>query len=213
MDGGSSINIMYYDTFRRLGLPDPRLEHISVTFHDIVPGRKAFPIGKITLPVTFGMLSNYRTERISFEVVNFRSPYHCILGRHTFAKFMTMPHYAYNMMKMPGPRGVITVHGDPNLALGCEDNGTKLAEAVIAAERDNIAELAKYPVDRNDPVIHEKPTKLDSSAATFKPKTDTHQVDLVETTRVGRLPLGWACVPREFAEHKLHVDPTARLVR
>ncbi|KAK1694635.1 hypothetical protein QYE76_011332 [Lolium multiflorum] len=103
MDGGSSINIMYYETFQRLGLQDSRLEDTKVTFHGIVPGRKAFPIGKVTLPVTFGTPVNYRTERITFEVVNFRSPYHCVLGRQAFARFMAAPHYAYNMMKMPGP--------------------------------------------------------------------------------------------------------------
>nr|XP_051222157.1 uncharacterized protein LOC127340450 [Lolium perenne] len=84
------------------------------------------------------------------------------------------------MMKMPGPLGVITVHGDPDLAVECEDNGTKLADTVITEERDNTVELAKYPVDRNDPSILEKPTELDSSAATFKPTTNTRQVDLVE---------------------------------
>jgi hypothetical protein len=42
MDGGSSINILYYETFRRLGLPDSRLENTKVTFHSIVSGRKAF---------------------------------------------------------------------------------------------------------------------------------------------------------------------------
>ncbi|XP_071681565.1 uncharacterized protein [Lolium perenne] len=180
MDGGSSINIMYYDTFRRLGLPDSRLENTSVTFHGIVPGRKAFPIGEVTLLVTFGTPVNYRTERITFEVVNFRSLYHCVLGRQMFARFMATPHYAYNMMKMPGPRGVITIHGDPKMAVECEDGGAKLADAVIAEERDNTVELAKYPIDRNDPAILEKPTELDSPAATFKPTTDTRQVDLVE---------------------------------
>jgi hypothetical protein len=65
---------MYYDTFQRLQLPDSRLEATSVTFYSIVPGRKAFPTSKVTLPVTFGTPTNYRTEWISFEVVNFRSP-------------------------------------------------------------------------------------------------------------------------------------------
>ncbi|XP_071680158.1 uncharacterized protein [Lolium perenne] len=190
MDGGSSINIMYYDTFRRLGLPDSCLEHTSVTFHGIVPGRKAFPIGKVTLLVTFGTPANYRTERISFEVLNFRSPYHCVLGRKAFTKFMATSHYAYNMMKMSGPRGVITVHGDPDMALECKDNGAKLAGAVIAAERDNAAELAKYPVDHNDPTILEKPTELDSSEATFKPTTDTRQVDLVENYSSRQVTIG-----------------------
>ncbi|KAK1697063.1 hypothetical protein QYE76_013760 [Lolium multiflorum] len=190
MDGGSSINIMYYETFQRLGLPDSRLENTKVTFHGIVPGRKAFPIGKVTLPVTFGTPVNYRTERITFEVVNFRSSYHCVLGRQAFARFMATPHYAYNMMKMPGPRGVITVHGDPEMALECEDVSAKLADAVIADEQDNSAELAKYPVDRNDPAILEKPTELDSSAATFKPATGTRQVDLVENDPSRQVTIG-----------------------
>ncbi|KAK1693323.1 hypothetical protein QYE76_010020 [Lolium multiflorum] len=188
MDGGSSINIMYYETFQRLGLPDSRLEDTKVTFHGIIPGRKAFPIGKVTLPVTFGTHVNYRTERITFEVVNFRSPYHCVLGRQAFARFMAAPHYAYNMMKMPGPRGIITVHGDP--AMECEDDSAKLADAVIAEELDNNADLAKYPVDSNDPAILEKPTELDSPAATFKPTTDTRQVDLVENDSSRQVTIG-----------------------
>nr|XP_051215918.1 uncharacterized protein LOC127333572 [Lolium perenne] len=142
MDGGSSINILYYETFQRLGLPDSRLENTKVTFHGIVPGHKAFPIGKVTLPVTFGTPVNYHTERITFEVVNFRSSYHYVLGRQAFARFMAAPHYAYNMMKIPGPRGIITVHGDPEMALECKDSSAKLADAVIADEHDNTAEHA-----------------------------------------------------------------------
>ena len=152
--------------------------------------RKAFPIGKVMLPVTFGTPVNYRTERITFEVVNFRSPYHCVLGRQAFARFMAVPHYAYNMMKMPGPRGVITVHGDPEMVLECEHSSAKLADPVIAEEHDNNAELAKYPVDRNDLTILEKPTELDSSAATFKPTTDTRQVDLVENDSSRQVTIG-----------------------
>ena len=102
MDGGSSINIMYFDTFRRLKLLESMIEQTTCTFHGIVPGRKAFPIGKVTLPVTFDTLANYRTERITFELVNFRSPYHCVLGRQAFAKFMAASHYAYNMLKIQG---------------------------------------------------------------------------------------------------------------
>ena len=81
MDGGSTINILYYDTFRRLGLPQLAVEASSCTFHGIVPGRKAYSLGKVALPVTFGMPANFRTEKIVFELVNFRSPYHCVLGR------------------------------------------------------------------------------------------------------------------------------------
>ena len=63
LDGGSSINILYLDTFRRLRLPQSMIETTHTTFHGIVPGRKAYPIGKVTLPVTFGTPTNFRTER------------------------------------------------------------------------------------------------------------------------------------------------------
>src|SRR3954466_7497938 len=142
MDGGSSINIMYLDTFRRLRLLQSMVETTYTTFHGIVPGRKAYPIGKVTLPVTFGTPANFRTERIVFELMPFDNPYHCVLGRQAFAKFMAAPHYAYNTMKLPGPRGVITIHGDPDMAAKCEAKGVELVGAVIAAEANHADELA-----------------------------------------------------------------------
>jgi hypothetical protein len=38
------------------------------------------------------MKDNYRTEYIKFEVADFDSSYHAILGRPALAKFMVMPH-------------------------------------------------------------------------------------------------------------------------
>src|SRR3954463_6076316 len=109
MDGGSSINILYLDTFRRLRLWQSMIDTTYTTFHDIVPGRKAYPIGKVTLPVTFGTPANFHTERIVFEMVPFNSTYQCVLGHQAFTKFMAVPHYAYNAMKLSGPCGIITV--------------------------------------------------------------------------------------------------------
>ena len=41
MDGGSSINILYYDTFRRMGLTDKNLKPSNTIFHGVVPGKSA----------------------------------------------------------------------------------------------------------------------------------------------------------------------------
>jgi hypothetical protein len=82
MDGGSTINILYFDTFRRLKLKDSMVEHSNCMFHGIVLGRKAYSMGKVTLLVTFGTPANYRTEKILFELVNFLSPHY--KGRHFF---------------------------------------------------------------------------------------------------------------------------------
>jgi hypothetical protein len=60
-------------------------------FYGIVPGNAATPLGSVVLPVTFGMKDNYHTEFIKFEVADFDSSYHAILGRPALAKFMVVP--------------------------------------------------------------------------------------------------------------------------
>ena len=181
MDGGSSINILYLDTFRRLRLPQSMVETTHTMFHGIVPHRKAYPIGKVTLPVTFGTPANFRTERIVFELVPFDSPYHCVLGRQAFAKFMAAPHYAYNAMKLPGPCGVITINGDPDMAAECEAKGAELADAVIAAEANHADELAKYAsgVNNDDPTILKKPNSEGANTSAFEATMHTRTVELV----------------------------------
>src|SRR3954467_2363134 len=81
MDGGSSINILYYDTFRRMGLTDKDLRPSNTVFHGIVPGKSAYPVGKIALEVVFGDDHDSRSETITFEVVKIQSPYHALFGR------------------------------------------------------------------------------------------------------------------------------------
>ena len=56
MDGGSSINILYYNTFKRMQLQDRQLIPTETVFHGIVPGKSAKPIGKIYLEVAFGTM-------------------------------------------------------------------------------------------------------------------------------------------------------------
>jgi hypothetical protein len=73
----------------------------------------------VVLPVTFGMRDNYRTEFIKFEVGNFESSYHVILGRPALAKFMVVPHYVYLLLKMPGRSGVLTLRGDLKKSYDC----------------------------------------------------------------------------------------------
>ena len=91
---------------------------------------------------------------------------------------MATPHYAYNMMKLPGPSGIITIHGDPDMAVECEDKGAELADAVIATETNHAEELAKYAgnINKDDPTILKKPTTVNS---TFEATMHTRTVELV----------------------------------
>ena len=69
------------------------------------------PLGRIWLNVTFGQPDNFSKEPLTFEDVDFPGIYHAFLGQPCFAKFMAIPNYAYLKLKMPGPKGVITVEG------------------------------------------------------------------------------------------------------
>jgi hypothetical protein len=81
--------------------------------YGIVPGNTAILLGSVVLPVTFGeSRDNYRTEYIKFEVADFETSYHAILGRPAIAKFMVVPHYTYLVLKMPSLAGVLSLQGD-----------------------------------------------------------------------------------------------------
>jgi hypothetical protein len=100
MDGGSSINILYYDTFRRMNLSEKQLTPSTSVFHGIVPGKSAYSIGRISLEVAFSTEFNYRSEFLSFEVVKLKSPYHALFGRPAYAWFMARPCYVYLQLKI-----------------------------------------------------------------------------------------------------------------
>jgi hypothetical protein len=81
----------------------------TAPFHGVALGKSVQPLRQIDLPVWFGTPDNFHKKTLTLEVVGFRGAYHAILGRSCYTKFMTVPNYTYLKMKMPGPKGVITV--------------------------------------------------------------------------------------------------------
>jgi hypothetical protein len=109
MDGGSSLNLIYVDTLRKIKIPMDNLLPTEISFHGIVPGKPTYPLGAIHLDVIFGTPANFRKEKIKFEVVDWPSQYHAVLGRPAFARFMAVPHYAYLKLRMPTNRGPLMI--------------------------------------------------------------------------------------------------------
>ena len=117
MDGGSSLNLIYEDTIRRMGINLSRISRSNTTFEGVIPGVKACGRGSVVLEVTFGSPGNSRSEELLFTIAPLQSGYHALLGRMAFARFNAVPHYAYLTLRIPGPRGVITVSGNTNRSL------------------------------------------------------------------------------------------------
>ena len=109
MDGDSSLNLIYQDTVRKMGIDPPRISQNNTTFNGVIPGIEAHYWGSLILEVTFGSPDNFRSEELLFDIAPFSSGYHALLGRTAFACFNAVPNYACLKLKIPGPRGVITV--------------------------------------------------------------------------------------------------------
>jgi hypothetical protein len=67
------------------------------------------------------MGDNKRRGMLAFEVASFDIGYNCNLGRPFLLKFMTVIYNIYATMKMPGPKGVITIKIDQRDTLTCEN--------------------------------------------------------------------------------------------
>ncbi|XP_066392689.1 uncharacterized protein [Miscanthus floridulus] len=135
VDGDSGLNILYAKTLDAMGIDQAHVRPTGVPFYGIVPGEQAMPLGQIDLPVTFGSPTNYRTETLTFEVVGFHGTYHAILGRPCYAKFMAVPKYTYLKLKMPDPRGVITVGTSFQRAYECKVECCEHAAAIVASTK------------------------------------------------------------------------------
>ena len=127
MDGGSGLYLIYEDTVRRMGIDSPRISKIHTTFEGVIPCVEAYNKGSVILEVTFGSPGNSRSEELVFIIAPFQSSYQALLGRMAFARFNALPHYGYLTLKMPGPRGVITVSGTTERLLHAEEYATALA--------------------------------------------------------------------------------------
>jgi hypothetical protein len=82
---------MYVHTFDGLGIACSALRPSTTSFHGVIPRNHAYPLGRVTLPITFGDPSNFHTEQMQFEVVDFLRSYnvlgivpHCVVrvGKH-----------------------------------------------------------------------------------------------------------------------------------
>ena len=115
--------------------------------------------------MVFGSPDNFRIEELIFDIVPFRSGYHSLLGRTAFAKFNAVTHNAYLQLKMPGPRGVITVNGNTERSLHTEEHTAALAAEVqsgllkrhhnLAAERLDIVKKVRTTLQKGSSVRQE----------------------------------------------------------
>jgi hypothetical protein len=121
IDNGASLNLIMRKTFIEMGLNLKDLTPIHDMFHRAILGQSSTHIGRIDLEVSCGIGDNKRKVMLMFEVASFDIGYNYILRRPFLLKFMTVIHITYATLKMPSPKGVITIKAHQRGALTCEN--------------------------------------------------------------------------------------------
>jgi hypothetical protein len=237
IDGGSGLNVLFSKTLKKMGLDITNmLTKSSSPFYSIVPGNAAIPLGSVVLPVTFGeSRDNYHTEYVKFEVADFETSYHAILGTPAIAKFMAVPHYTYLVLKMPSRAGVHSLQGDLKISHDCDTEAVEITstnqvpnammEIYAASKKLDPSELdipeksdkANKPQPAEEVVAKtiDLGTGYSSKTTTIGANLDPKQEDaLFNFLRANCDIFTWKPadmpgVPRELIEHSLNVDPKA----
>src|SRR4051812_10585685 len=237
MDGGSSLNIIFVSTLHKMLIPRLVWKKSSTVIHGVVPGEAATSLGVIKLEVIFGSRHNFARQTLEFEVLDWQSQYHAILGRPTFAQFMAVPHYAYLKLKMPGSTGVIIVNGSFTKSDQCDRNFHKVSDTFGAKQElkeiDMAIDKSIFPLaSRSESKEYGRDFSIDSDTVTHQ----VHSTDPEKTVRVyahlpeeqataliAFLPEEWEIfawcpadmpgIPREFTEHALRIKPNTKPVK
>jgi hypothetical protein len=178
MDGGSSLNLIYADTLWKNKIPMDNLLPTQTSFHGIVPGKPTYPLGAIHLDVIFGTPANFRKEKTKFEVVDWPSQYHAIIGRLAFARFMAVPHYAYLKLRMPANRGPLTISGSFARSENCDKDFNSMSQTFgVHEELNHIRESTNIDVD---PPAQQNNPELSFNTSKY---TREHQIHLTDPTK------------------------------
>lgn len=124
VDKGSSINILYDDVFRQLGLQPDQLQPIKTP----LPGFTGDSIeaeGVIGLAVELGNQPNVLRTTMEFVVVKLKCVHNAILGRPGILQAAGIISMTHLCMKFHTPNGVGIVRGDQRLARQCYVQGVK----------------------------------------------------------------------------------------
>jgi hypothetical protein len=179
IDGGAGLSVISYAAFKHLQIPESKLAP-SRPFSGVGPD-PVYPVGTITLPVTFGTEDNFRTENVQFEVAEVNLPFNAIIGRPALYRFMAVAHYGYLVLKMPSPAGVLTVQSDRAAAVVAVEKlhalATGLAPVTGAQGSDPSTSRAKVPA--------KAPRVCPSDTDNVPVKTIQVGAEASQTTRIG----------------------------
>ena len=127
MDNGSSINIMYYQAFQKMGLKVSDLEHSPNPVYGFT-GDSVTPMGAISLPMNLGDYPRQSCVIANFLVINQPSAFNVVLGRSSLKVLKAITSIYHLLMKFPTPNGVGQIHGNQNEIRECYNQAVEMRQ-------------------------------------------------------------------------------------
>ncbi|XP_026400251.1 uncharacterized protein LOC113296136 [Papaver somniferum] len=127
VDSGSSVEVLFYETFKRMELSDDILVPSTYRIYGF-NGTVTIPKGEVTLRVSDR--GGYLDTLTTFCVVDVTSPYEAIIGRPWIAGIKGVASSYHQRLRFPTYKGIAEVVGDPQAARQCMQ-----ADAHINEER------------------------------------------------------------------------------
>ncbi|XP_074346599.1 uncharacterized protein LOC141685395 [Apium graveolens] len=118
MDNGSSTNILYYSTFKKMRLPDQDMSGEDSWVYGF-SGAGVRVMGSIRLPCTLRESPLSVTKMLEFKVLNQESSHNVLLGRPFLREMRVITFIHHLTIKFPMPNGVGSIKGSQYDSLEC----------------------------------------------------------------------------------------------
>jgi hypothetical protein len=189
-------------------------------------GKGTFPVGKIELPLSFGVAPNARSEQVTFDIVDMVYPYNAIMGQGSIHKFEAAIHGLYLCMKIPGPQGVITVYGNQQTARNIERDfvpgqrnihylTTQREVPEAARPAANEHETTQLQSNDGTKTVPLDPATPKQTVIISEDLTSQDEEKLISCLSRNKDVFAWSAldlvgVSRTVIEHSLGIDPSVR---
>ncbi|XP_026459740.1 uncharacterized protein LOC113360446 [Papaver somniferum] len=130
IDGGSSLNVLLYEPYLRMGLTAEQMDSYTCTIYGF-NGEVSRPKGETVLQVhVVPLVTNTR-----FCVVETPSPYNVIMGRPWVHRLRGTTSTYHQYLRFPTPIGEMEIKGDQQDARLCNLDEVRLNEERAAAQQ------------------------------------------------------------------------------
>ncbi|XP_068461695.1 uncharacterized protein [Phaseolus vulgaris] len=119
VDQGSSVDILYWETFKKMKIPEAEIQPYNEQIVGF-SGERVDKRGFIDLYTTFGDDYLSKTINIRYLLVNANTSYNILLGRPSINRLKAIVSTPHLAMKFPSVNGdIATVHVDQKIARKC----------------------------------------------------------------------------------------------